>query len=342
MAENRPPPWPLSAAGGVGMFFGPGASVAAELGLTLVWERLSRERRNELTFAQLTLADAVAEPPATAEAGRVLDVPAAVEPLEPHAATSIGPAATRTAITHQAGPATALRRRRLVIDSLLIVSSLPRPGRQSSPAAGDVREASGAPQLGSTGAIRHIDSAAGGRRYLRPGGHACLPNPGRAARLRGRLDTGAGHRHASAARPGGDPELRGRVHRAAAPGLRGPCHLAAKPGAPGQEPEHDRSAQPGAARGGHRHRRTPDVLRVRRGPGKLRRPVQRGAAPHAGAVDRAPRRLRRTFLAARGGRDGTQAVPEAGPAGLVRRKPSGRAPARGQATRQVLPGRIGL
>jgi hypothetical protein len=119
-------------------------STAAELGLTLVWERLSRERRNELTFAQLTLADGAAEPPATAEAGWALDVPAAVEPLEPQAATSIGPAATRTAITHQAGRATVLRRRRLVIDSLLIVLSFPRPVRPSSPAAGDVREARGA------------------------------------------------------------------------------------------------------------------------------------------------------------------------------------------------------
>jgi hypothetical protein len=87
-----------------------------ELGLTLVWERLSRERRNEFTFAQLTLADAVAEGPAAAEAGLALDLPAAVEPLEPHEATSIGPAATRTAITHQAGRAGALRRERLVID----------------------------------------------------------------------------------------------------------------------------------------------------------------------------------------------------------------------------------
>src|SRR5215831_17350940 len=144
MLENCPPPWPLSAASCVWMFFRSAVRVAAELGLTLVWERLSSDRRNESTFAQLTLADAVAEPPATAEAGRETEAPAPVEPLEPHAATSIGPAATRTAITHQAGRATALRRDRLVIDSLLIAPSLPRPAPQSSPPAGDVREAGGA------------------------------------------------------------------------------------------------------------------------------------------------------------------------------------------------------
>jgi hypothetical protein len=91
-------------------------SVPAELGLTPARERLSRERRNESTFAQLTLADALPEPPATAEAGWEIEAPPAVEPLEPHAATSIGPAATRTAITHQAGRAPALRRDRRVID----------------------------------------------------------------------------------------------------------------------------------------------------------------------------------------------------------------------------------
>src|SRR5215469_2454375 len=141
MPENCPPPWPLSAVSCVWMFFRSAASVAAELGLTLVWERLSRERRNESTFAQLTLADALPEPPATAEAGLEIEAPPAAEPLEPHAATSIGPAATRTAITHQADRATFLRRNRPVIDSLLIVPSFPRPARRSSPPAGDVREA---------------------------------------------------------------------------------------------------------------------------------------------------------------------------------------------------------
>ena len=71
-------------------------------------------------------------------------------------------------------------------------------------------------------------------------------------------------------------------------------------------------AQPRPDRDRRRHRRQgAAVRRLRRGPAAVRRAVHRGHRADEGAVDRAPRHLRRGVLAAAGRGDGTQAVPEA-------------------------------
>jgi hypothetical protein len=111
--------------------------VLAELGLTVAWDRLSRDRRSESTLWQLIFPDAGVEP-AWALAG--LGVLAGVELLELHAAVSIMPASSGTTIVHPARLTIARRRPCVVVDSLLIASLFPRPAPQSSPPAGDVRD----------------------------------------------------------------------------------------------------------------------------------------------------------------------------------------------------------
>ena len=92
--------------------------------------------------------------------------------------------------------------------------------------------------------------------------------------------------------------------------------------APGQEHQLAGPAQPRPGRGGHRHRgRVPHVSGVRHGRAALRVPVHRGAGADAGYVDAEPSGFRWAFLAGARRGDGTQALPEAVPADLVRRQP---------------------
>ena len=149
---------------------------------------------------------------------------------------------------------------------------------------------------------------------LRRRRRARLPAPRRGARLRQRLDPGAGARRPARPRPAGGAGLRRGVHRADPPRLRRAGQLAGQPTAPGQEHRHGRPAERRPARDRARHRRRlPRVRGVRRRPGVVRRPVQRGPGADAPAVDRRAGRPRRPVLAARRRGDGAEAGAAAGP-----------------------------
>src|SRR5215470_7710257 len=119
------PPMPLSAETSLWMFARSAVIVPAEVGLTVVWVRLSSDLRSEVMCwhaAFLLLLDA-GDPEWTAACGFA----AALVELDPelHAASSVAPATAR--------PATIVRYRGL----LVMRPCFPRPVRHSSPAAGD-------------------------------------------------------------------------------------------------------------------------------------------------------------------------------------------------------------
>ncbi len=113
------------------------------------------------------------------------------------------------------------------------------------------------------------------------------------------------------------------------------------PAAPRPQRGLGRPAERRSAGGRHRHRGwVPPVRRLRRRPGHVRRPLQRGAGADAQAVDRGSHRPRRALLAAVRRGDGAQARAAPASADLVRRRPSGRAAARRCRRRRVLRRRL--
>jgi hypothetical protein len=114
--------------------------VVAEVGLTDVWDRLTKDARSESTFLQLTLACAAGEP-LTCAAGLALAFCAleAVVLLELHAAISITLPASRAGTALLAVRVTVRCQKGVVVDRLLIASWYPSSAIRASPAAGDSR-----------------------------------------------------------------------------------------------------------------------------------------------------------------------------------------------------------
>lgn len=116
---KAPPPWPLSVASWVWMFFMSAVIVPADVGLTFALDRLCREPRSESTLLQLTLE--AGEPEWAGVLAVVCIVLDADGLLEPHAARIIAPPASTTLLPNRADLAVALGRQAgLVIDSISI------------------------------------------------------------------------------------------------------------------------------------------------------------------------------------------------------------------------------
>jgi hypothetical protein len=97
--------------------------VAAKVGLTDVWDRLTRDARSESMFLQSTFAFAAGAPLTCAAAlGLGLDALEAVEPLELHAPASITLPISGAVTALLTDLITARRQAGVVFDRLLIAS----------------------------------------------------------------------------------------------------------------------------------------------------------------------------------------------------------------------------